>query len=689
MLLKFLFIFQLSREKTSLQQNIDALQNTSSDTSSEVHRLSAELQQKQKTYEELVDKSNSIQLNLEKKLHETTQNLAARTIQLEGVKNEMETLTMLKIDRENELTLELSRMEEATAKEKGDLVSENNSLTVAYREEKVRLLKEIDEKLKDSDALRSDLNQSIQNLEMTVDELKKKVEISKNDVRAKEEEFDSKIKVMQSVEMDLKKQIEESNRNESELRNNFNEATKAGVESVEQLTKQLNDKSLNSKELECQLEKLQITYNKVTVEHDEIKVHLLAVENEKEELAKSNMGEKESFLEIKSKLEQQLAEAMSKFQSTEDEQVDLVNRNVELVQQIDKLTKDILESKISKSETNDQFTKVSSEFEAFKLSAETIEKDNNAKLAEYIQKENERSENAKLLESQNVQLKLVIGEKEQEIVTILSALCEAKHDYETLKSEASILKESSQAQINSLQCEGAEHIKTIGLLEDKIDQLTSSVNLSDDLKNELNHKSEEIKSKETNITELSIAVNVLKEQITVKDNDLKRLVDEKEMEGKRSIDVIVSKDEEIKSMHLQSETMKKSLEDKIAEFNDLSIEKSLLETAKNSLVQEVSRLSNQIKEYTDNFVDRTELNNLKEEFSIYEETKENEIANLTKQLHAIEELIKNQSAGVDQLEILERKQKEILYEKTASERREAQLVVENKQLAGKLLQMKV
>lgn len=689
MLLKFLFIFQLSLEKTSLQQNIDALQNTSSDTSSEVHRLSAELQQKQKTYEELVDKSNSIQLKLEKKLHETTQNLAARTTQLEGVKNEMETLTMQKIDRENELTLELSRMEEATAKEKGDLVSENNTLTVVYQEEKARLLKEIDEKLKDSDALRSDLNQSIQNLEMTVDELKKEVEISKNDVRAKEEEFDSKINVMQSVEMDLKKQIEESNRNESELRNNFNGATKACVESVEQLTKQLNDESLNSKELECQLEKLQITYNKVTVEHDEMKVHLLTVENEKEELAKSNMVEKESFLEINSKLEQQLAKAMSKFQSTEDEQVDLVNRNVELVQQIDKLTKDILESYNSKSETNDQLTKVSSEFEAFKLSAETIEKDINAKLAEYIQKENERSENAELLESQNIQLKLAIGENEKEIVTISSALCEVKHEYETLKSEASVLKESSHAQINSLQCEGAEHIKTIRLLEDKIDQLTSSVNLSDDLKNELNHKSEEIKSKETNIAELSITVNVLKEQITVQDNDLKRLVDEKEMEGKRSMDAIVSKDEEIKSMHLQSETMKKSLEDKIAESTGLSKEKSLLEIAKNSLVEEVSRLSNQIKEYTDNFVNRTELNNLKEEFSIYEETKENEIANLAKQLQEIEERIKNQSAGVDKLEILERKQKEILYEKTASERREAQLVVENKQLAGKLLQMKV
>lgn len=680
---------QVSIEKASLQQNVESLQNSSSDTNSEVHRLSVELQQKQKSYEELVDKSNSIQLSLEKKLHETTQNLAARTTQWEGVKNEMETLTMQKIDRENELNLELSKMKEAAVEERDNLAREIDVLKVTYQEEKARMLKEIDEQLKDSEALRRDMNNSIQSLEKTVVELRNDIEKSKNETITKEEEFNAKMKSLRSIEEDLKKQLDESNKRELELKNNVNEVTNSGTENVEQLTKQLNEKNLHSKELESQLEELKAKYQKTTVEYDEIKVNLLGVEKEKEDIAKTHSEDTNSFTEIKLKLEHQLMEAISKFKSTEDEQVDLVNRNVEIIQQVDQLTKDNFELNNSKNGLNEQLTKTLTEFEAFKLSVETAKSEVDAKLAESLKRDAENNENIKLLESQNNDLKHSIEAKAKELEATSSSLLASKTEFETLKSEAATSKESTEAQINSMQHEAAEHIKTIRSLEDKIDQLTSSVNLSDDLKNELSHKSEEIKSKETNIAELSSTVNALKEQINIKEKDLKRLVDEKEMEEKRSMDIVVCKDEEIKAMQAQFETVRKSLDDKIADFAKLSEDKSSVLLERNSLVNEISRLTHQIQEYTENFVDRTELNNLKEEFSIYEETKQNEIAQLTKKLFEIEERLKNQSAGVDKLEILERKQKDILYEKTALERREAQLVLENKQLADKLLQMKV
>lgn len=654
-----------------------------------MHRLSAELQQKQKSYEELVDKSNSIQLSLEKKLHETSQNLAARTTQWESVKNEIESLTMQKIDRENELNLELAKMKEAAVEEKSNLVHEVDALKVTYQEEKARLLKEIDDKLKESEALRSELNLSIRNLETTVDELRKDVEKSKNEIAEKEQEFEAKIEVMRSVEIDLKKQLDESNQRESELRNSFSDVTKSGVESIEQLTQQLNEKSLYSQQLECQIEELQTKFDKATVEHNELIEKLLAMEKTNEALSRSHEAERENFIEVKSKLEKQLSEAMTQFKSTEDEQVDLVNRNVELVQQIDQLTKDISDTNNRNSEINEQLAKVLSEFEAFKLSAEASKSDIETKLAESLKKVTEDSENIKLLESQNNQLKITIEDKEKEIETISNSLRESKQEYETLKSEAATFRESTQSQINSLQNDATEHIKTIRMLEDKIDQLTSSVNLSDDLKNELNHKSEEIKSKETNIAELSTTVNALKEQIIAKENDLKRLVDEKEIEGKRSLDVIVNKDEEIKSMHVQLETLKNTIENKTAEIIKLSDEMSAVSLAKSSMTEEVSRLNNQIKDFTENFVDRTELNDLKEEFSMYEEQKEKEIAELSKKLLEIEQRMKSQSAGVDKLDMLERQQKEISYEKTALQRREAELVLENKQLADKLLQMKV
>lgn len=652
-------------------------------------RLSTELQNKQKSYEEYVDKSNSIQLDLEKKLHEMTQNLAARTSQWEIIENEVKILSMQKIDRENELNLELAEMKEAAIEEKNSLVEEINVLKVNYQEEKARLLKEVDEKLKEAETLNGQLNLAVQNLENSVDELKRDVEKSKNEVLAKEESYNAKIKEMQLVEEELKRQLDESIKKESELKSYLNEEKKSGVECVETLTKQLQEKSSYSEELERQLEKIRTTNDKTTTENDELKAQLLAAEIKNKELTESSTEEKRNFSEIKSKLEQEIGEAMSKFKSTEDEQVDLVNKNVELVQRVEQLNREISEANSCIGEVKNELNKVLSDFDAFKLSAETGKQVIDAKLLEAFKKEADSEENRKLLESENVQLKQTILDTEKKASVISSSLHEVRDEYETLKSEAATSKESAQVQINSLQHEAAEHIKTIQLLEAKIDQLTSSVNLSDDLKNELNHKSEEIKSKEINIAELSNVVTALKEQINVKENDLKRLVGEKEMEGKQSIDIIVSKDEEINSLHLQIEAMKKSLEDKVVESANLSEQTSSLSSEKLALIEEVSGLKNQIKNFTDNFVDRTELNNLKEEFGIYEETKENEIANLSKKLLEIEQQLQSQNAGVNKLEMLERNQREIAHEKTVLERREAQLVIENKQLTDKLQQMKV
>lgn len=652
-------------------------------------RLSTELQNKQKSYEEYVDKSNSIQLDLEKKLHEMTQNLAARTSQWEIIENEVKILSMQKIDRENELNLELAEMKEAAIEEKNSLVEEINVLKVNYQEEKARLLKEVDEKLKEAETLNGQLNLAVQNLENSVDELKRDVEKSKNEVLAKEESYNAKIKEMQLVEEELKRQLDESIKKESELKSYLNEEKKSGVECVETLTKQLQEKSSYSEELERQLEKIRTTNDKTTTENDELKAQLLAAEIKNKELTESSTEEKRNFSEIKSKLEQEIGEAMSNFKSTEDEQVDLVNKNVELVQRVEQLNREISEANSCIGEVKNELNKVLSDFDAFKLSAETGKQVIDAKLLEAFKKEADSEENRKLLESENVQLKQTILDTEKKASVISSSLHEVRNEYETLKSEAATSKESAQVQISSLQHEAAEHIKTIQLLEAKIDQLTSSVNLSDDLKNELNHKSEEIKSKEINIAELSNVVTALKEQINVKENDLKRLVGEKEMEGKQSIDIIVSKDEEINSLHLQIEAMKKSLEDKVVESANLSEQTSSLSSEKLALIEEVSGLKNQIKNFTDNFVDRTELNNLKEEFGIYEETKENEIANLSKKLLEIEQQLQSQNAGVNKLEMLERNQREIAHEKTVLERREAQLVIENKQLTDKLQQMKV
>lgn len=251
----------------------------------------------------------------------------------------------------------------------------------------------------------------------------------------------------------------------------------------------------------------------------------------------------------------------------------------------------------------DQLSKVHSEFEAFKLSAQAKKGVIDAGLAESHRNQIELPDNIKLMESQIVQLNVTIENKQKEIEAIARSLRETKDEYEAQKSMAAAFSESIQAENNALQHEASEHIKTIQSLEDRIEQLTSS-NLSNDLKNALNHKSEEIKSKEAKIGELSSIINALQRQIHGHENNLKRLADEKETETKQSINVVSTMDDEIKSMNLKLDAMKKTLEDKMKEFTSVSDERSSLLSTNSSMDGEISRLKSQIKDFTDNFVDR-------------------------------------------------------------------------------------
>ncbi len=478
----FFFTYQ------QLQQNVNDQHNSSSNTYSDVHRVAPE--QNQNSSEKIMHQSKSNQSSLEEKLNETAHSLAMKTAQWELVKAEMETLIMRKVERENELNLELTNIK-----------------------------------------------------------------------------------------------------------------------------KQLNESSLHSKTLECNIAELQTAYYNTSVEKDR-------------------------YIEMISNLEQQLHDATSKFEFTEDQQVDLINRNIELVQQNDEFSKQLLESKNNNKEMTDQLSKVNSEFVAFKLST---------------QAEIELSDNIKLLEPQIVQLELTIHRKQKEIETIASSLRETKDEFEVQKSKAYSFSESTQAEIDSLQHKISEQIKTIRSLEDKIQQLTSSKDLLDNSKNELNHKTEEIKSKDSKIIQLSSTINALHIQIDANENDFKRLADEKETYTKLSI----TKDAEIKSMNLRLDAMKKTLQDKIKEISSVSDERSSLLSTKISLDEKIYCLQSQIKYFTDNFVDRTELNNLKEEFSIYEETKKGEIAELIKKLLQSEERLKNKCSS-EELKLEEKKESKLL-----------------------------
>lgn len=101
------------------------------------------------------------------------------------------------------------------------------------------------------------------------------------------------------------------------------------------------------------------------------------------------------------------------------------------------------------------------------------------------------------------------------------------------------------------------------------------------MKNELKDKSEELKQKEANITELNSQIEELKKQCTEKDTNLTRIVEEKELENKRSLDEIEQKSNELAAKHKEIEEMTLKLwdgEEKLKEQTENLSKLSLIQS---------------------------------------------------------------------------------------------------------------
>lgn len=686
----------IAQEKTSLQKNLDALQCSSSDTNSEIRRLTEELQLKQKTYDEMVDKSNGAQLTLERKLHEMSQNLAARTTQWERVKDEIETLTTQKIDRENELNLELSKIKEASEAEREALANEINALRASFKDEKERLAKEIDEKLKKAELVRVEVNDKVKQLETNVFGLQKDIELGRTELQDKEKELNEKIKSFEGVECGLRQEIREAKEVEVKLLSSLDESSKSDDEARQSLVAQLTEQQKLVNEQNQKVAEISSRLEQRDSELQSSQTQLVELTVERESLRSTAESEAARLSSVITELEAKISTLSDQFQTTEDDQVDLVNKNLELIETLTLVRQQLSEAEERNQITEESSVKLQLEYDSIKTAFDALKTDLEASIQSSQAATIEKDQIIHSLDQKLQELTIALQTNTTQLNSMEQTLHTHQAAYEAYKTDVQSMQIAEQAKVQMLSDETLAKQKTITALEDKITQLTSSVNLSDDLKNELNNKSEELRSKDSSIAELNGSIVELQEKLHNRDIDLKRIADERQVDSQRSLDSLQERSLEINHLQEKIEILERSLQTQSEHTSNSLNETAAITSDKEKLAKENSDLNELIAAQQQEFQkrmtqyeERSKFEALQAELELLEEVKRQEVDELMQKLKATEQQILGQSAAIERLNAMQRKEKDLIYEKTALERREKDLMVENKLLAEKLINMKV
>lgn len=648
---------QLAKEKASLQQNLAAVQSSSSDASSELHRLMEEIKGTQKSYDDLVDASNAGKLELEKRLHECQQSLEQRSAQCEQLHNELESFTAHKIDRENELNLELATIKEANEMQAEALKNEIDALKQTFKHDKEKMVAEHQSTVAEFETAVNEHRSTIDNLSNTMKDVHLELTKARKDIAQKNEELGIAASRCSQLESKLNEQIDHTRRAEEMARStgkSLNEKLAAKDKEAQAMSAELQARSKQVAELESRLTAKQTEIDSIGGAKSDSETQLtaniatLTAENGK---LKSDCDELER---ARNELDEKYKRLDETFRDTEDEQVDLVNKSLELQKQVDALREslkqvDVLQDEIKQNDAshNEMAVKLES------LQKELDDK-SEASMAETVAK----GERIALLEKQ---------------------LTMAQEAFDKFKSDAEQAKIETDKAIQNTTKESLDKDSVIKTLEEKVSQLAPSVNLSDDLKNELKDKSEELRLKESNITELNSKVAELQQQCTDKDAHLQRITDEHHAISKRSTDDITQKTTELADAVKRIELADKTIADQTQQIADACKQRASVDSENTELKAKMAALTENTSQKG------TEVVKLLDQLSQLEETKKTEIEQMTLKLWDSEEKIKDQAESIEKLTQMQSSDEATA---RALKTREAELLLANKKLEGEIITLK-
>ncbi|XP_053694329.1 restin homolog isoform X3 [Sabethes cyaneus] len=338
---------QVQQQKIDLEREIDTLRSSTVDSNSELSRLTDELKTKQKALEQLQDTFDSTKIDMERRLDEANQSNGALSEQIERLRSEMQQISSQKIDRENELNVELAKIKESAEVEQENLVREIAGLKASFEEERIRLLKEAETKHEEFEGEKMALTVTIEELQNEVKRCNTHLQLAKATALKERNEADEKIKQFTETGESLNKQLEDVKKEETSLKKTLAEIQSAMEKGTHDASAQLSEKDSKIGELEKDIQVLQEDAKTKQAECAELSKQLEDKANTHAEMLKQLEGclsqiqvltaDKDKLQSSLKDQSSELASLKEKYQEMEDEQVDLVSREETLKGDIEQL----------------------------------------------------------------------------------------------------------------------------------------------------------------------------------------------------------------------------------------------------------------------------------------------------------------------------------------------------------------
>lgn len=647
-------LFQVMGQKEELSSKFENMLETTFSSDTEIRSLNESLKKKQKAFDDFLAESNKNKLQLELQLHELAQSNETLNNELLQLRSEMVEVCAQKSERENELNIELAKMKEIAEQEKANLLGELEVLKVTHNSEKDVWTKDLN-KATEQYALIENINielvvkteKDIMLLDKQYEELRAKAEQERN---VQNKQIEKYISLEASLKLDLEK-IKNSEKNLIESLNNLSQASESGCKEFAQ---QMNEKNILIENLEKNLSQMKINI--------------------------------ETEVEKRQKFEEKYTKSL-------EEIAELTTMRIDLTKKIDTITAEKNSIDKALEELRTQLNEATNKFK--ETEDEQVDLVNqNEKLKE---KQNELEKALENLKAEKSIVDEFLTKVQKEFSEYQISTKSVFDNYDTKITQSNLSLQSKDLQIIEL--------------DEKISNLTSSLNISEELKLELKQKEESILDLNRNLVELTACfhfdaaehrklverntneIQTLKENLTVHSDELL----EKSQNLEATLKCLNEKTKEVETIVTENS----SLEHKMAiiqnSLSDKEIEVKNSQSKITELITEKEIMQKRIDEILSNKQSEESQSNdavtaLSQQLQLLEASKKQEIDSLHAVLDEVQSKIAKQCEEVElqynNLNLAQKREQDLEQQKIEVQRRENELKRLNDSFGKQILLLK-
>ncbi|XP_037810458.1 restin homolog isoform X3 [Lucilia sericata] len=642
----------LVKQNESLQQDLNTLRTSSTDSNAELIKLSQEIANKQKAFEELLDKSSGERATLESQLQASQQRIDGMCSQVETLTNELKNVTeesfnrfeLLKQEQEKsgkqELEMaDLHRKLDSFVIKCDNLEEQNKSLqndlntlrqgSAGSNAEIVKLTEELTSKQKLLQQLTDKSNDERLALESQLQELKQSIQSQQSEMEGLRTELkaveDAKKEQMAEFEI-AKKELEAKAQAEV---NDLKAAESAKQQTIiESFEAQLKNSEQSKTSLDEAISSLQ---KQIQLLQDELLKSQLDFKTKEAEMQKQIEAYRMEKEQLYTNLQKTQNEGSSALTNVQQE-------NSRLLQNIEKLTQEL-------KDKEDSFVRVHSEAEQLRI----MQSNTKSELELQLQK----LQNALDLTNEDCEHKTKLIEEDKKKIDDLKAMLEAlKLSNEQISATNAELAEA----LDILEQEKCETANIFELFEMESDQnMEKLIEKLSSLKEELTNTQEQLRTKESQFEEKQKQINstdsVLQNTQTALNDAQKTIIELKTQLGQ-----LQQANEELRGQHQESEEKLKQQEDvelQLAEYKKIVDEMDETSSEKSTQLEKLQTHIAQLQQEKSKLIEnektlKIECTSIQRKLELMEMEKTKEIVGLKQRindLQSISKLKQNGAAG--------------------------------------------